>query len=616
VSASVTAQDRATGTESGTTGPHRSRPRAGRAAQFLVLAAPVVLLGLRAWQRRWMYDDGFINFRIVKMVLSGHGPVFNPGERVEAATSTLWLWLLVVGDIVLPMRLEYIAVLLGIALSLAGLGLAIAASVRLHRLLAPAGGPTRWMVPAGALILASVPPVWDFTTSGFEGGLTFGWIGAAQWFLVRWAERSDRGLGTGAAVVIGLGPLVRPDLGLVTVVCLAAVYLVQWRRDTWRGRVRLGVAALALPVAWQIFRMGYYASLVPNTALAKSAGRSRWEAGWTYLADFADPYVLALPFALVVAAIAVPLARRAWAAGGSRRAFACTVALPLAGLADGLYVVRTGGDYLHARLLLPALWAVLVPVAAAPLPHLGDLRQGTTGRLLAMGRIAALAGIVVWAGVCSMSLRRSLEVNLAGGTVIVDSRRQFTGHPITVEDWQWAAVEAQIRADPADVYAHSTPIRDAVPPDELRTPALLMGGVGIPGYALGEDYTIIDVLGLGDPLVSRLRLDQPATPGHEKPLPLPWQAAVVSDEPVDSDALVPTAFSIVPLYVPADDDEYEDEADAAREALQCPPVRELRAALREPLTPGRFLSNLVHAREYTNLEIPPRPSEALEALCS
>ena len=585
-------------------------------AQLLVLASPVVLLGVGAWHRRWIYDDGFINFRIVKMVLAGHGPVFNAGERVEAATSTLWLWLLVVGDAVLPLRLEYVAVLLGITLALGGLGLAIAASVRLHRLLGPDSGPPRWLVPAGALVLAAVPPVWDFTTSGFEGGLTFGWIGAVQWCLVRWAERPDRGLGIGGAVVIGLGPLVRPDLGLVTVVCLVAVALVQWRRDTWRDRLRLGVAALALPFAWQIFRMGYYASLVPNTALAKSAGRSRWEAGWTYLADLAHPYLLIVPLSLVVAAVAIPLVHRAWAAGGSRRAFACTVALPLAGLANGLYVVRTGGDYLHARLLLPALWAVFVPFATASLPHLADLRGGTTSRFLAVGRTGALAGIVVWAGVCSLSLRHYLGANLAAGTAIIDSRRWFGGHPVTVEDWHGEVLAAQIRAGTADVYANATPIRDADPPDGLRTPAVLLYGIGIPGYALGEDYTVIDLLGLGNPLASRLRLDRPTTPGHEKPLPLPWQAAVVSDEPIGSDEVLRSFLVITPLYVPADEDEYEDEADAAREALRCRPIRDLLAALREPLTPGRFLSNLVHAREYTDLEIPPRPSEAVEDLCS
>lgn len=141
MSASFTAQERASSAEIAATGPLRSRAGAARVAQFLVLASPVVVLGLRAWHRRWIFEDGFINFRIVDMVLSGHGPVFNPGERVEAATSTLWLWLLVVGDVVLPLRLEYIAVLFGIILTLAGMGLAIAASVRLQRLLASDSGP-------------------------------------------------------------------------------------------------------------------------------------------------------------------------------------------------------------------------------------------------------------------------------------------------------------------------------------------------------------------------------------------------------------------------------------------------------------------------------------------
>jgi arabinofuranosyltransferase len=234
---------------------------------------------------------------------------------------------------------------------------------------------------------------------------------------------------------------------------------------------------------------------------------------------------------------------------------------------------------------------------------------------VAVGRTAALATIVVWAGVSTLGLRRSLEANLGGGTTIVDSRRLFGGHPVTVEDWRGEVLAARVRAVPAEVYANATPIRGAVPPAELQTPAVLLYGVGIPGYTLGEDYTVIDLLGLGNPLVSRLRLDLPTTPGHEKPLPLPWQAAIVSDEPISSDVLLATGLNIYPLYVPADEDEFEREAEAARHALRCRPIRDLQAALREPLTPGRFLSNLVHAREYTDLEIPPRPSEAVEELC-
>ena len=79
-----------------------------RVAQAVVLLLPALVVAERGWNRRWITDDGFINLRIEQMVLHGHGPVFNAGERVEATTSTLWLWALVAGDVVLPLRLEWV----------------------------------------------------------------------------------------------------------------------------------------------------------------------------------------------------------------------------------------------------------------------------------------------------------------------------------------------------------------------------------------------------------------------------------------------------------------------------------------------------------------------------
>src|SRR5690606_23884366 len=126
---------------------------------------------------------------------------------------------------------------------------------------------------------------------------------------------------------------------------------VGWGDDTWRERARVLGAAVALPVAYQVFRMGYYASLVPNTALAKSGGRSRWGTGIDYLRDFVQPYWLVVPLALLLVAVLAPATVRAWR-GGRRRVVVALVALPAAGLVDLLYVVRVGGDYMHGRLLL------------------------------------------------------------------------------------------------------------------------------------------------------------------------------------------------------------------------------------------------------------------------
>src|SRR6476646_3204065 len=99
----------------------------GRAAALLAIVV-VAMLAMLAWQHRWTFEDGFINFRIVKQLEAGHGPVFNPGQRVEAFTSPLWLFVLTVADVLTPIRIEWLSVFLGIGFTAAGLGSSIRAS--------------------------------------------------------------------------------------------------------------------------------------------------------------------------------------------------------------------------------------------------------------------------------------------------------------------------------------------------------------------------------------------------------------------------------------------------------------------------------------------------------
>ena len=86
------------------------------------------------WRQRWIADDGLIEARVVRQILAGHGPVFNPGERVEADTSALWTWLLAV--VTWASRLDLYTVIIGSGLLLAPLGLLLALQLgarRLHR---------------------------------------------------------------------------------------------------------------------------------------------------------------------------------------------------------------------------------------------------------------------------------------------------------------------------------------------------------------------------------------------------------------------------------------------------------------------------------------------------
>ncbi|HEV7762309.1 MAG TPA: hypothetical protein VGO78_25045 [Acidimicrobiales bacterium] len=577
--------------------------RRSRLVQGLVLAVPSVLLAERAWDRRWMTDDGFINLRVVRMILDGHGPVFNEGQRVEVATSTLWIWLLTAADVVLPLQLEWIAVLLGLACAVAGLALATVAATRLQRRL----GATGLLLPVGAAVVAAVAVVWDFSTSGLEGGLVFGWLGLTAYLLARWAD-GDRRLGIASATVLGLGPLVRPDLLLVSLVAVGGVLLVEWRAGRIVDRLRLVAAAFALPAIYEVWRMGYYASLVPNTALAKSGSRSRWDVGYAYLRDFLGPYRLWLPLLVLLAVALVPALLRA-RAGGQPRVVVALAALPLAGLLDGLYVVRVGGDYMHGRLLLPAFFALAAPVAAVPLPR---WPSGKVPLAVAGG----LAVTAIWVVVCLGWLRPPPHPTVSP---IFSSDARYGAveavgeHAVTASDVKVDPERARKRIDPVwPVYIEWRPVF-ATPPGDLRTPVFAGYGIGVVGYALGPDVEIIDLLGLADPVTARFDLPVPGFTGHEKPVPRPWLAAQISTTPLNLDSL-PDPLIGRPLYS-STAASFDGDTAAARQALGCGDLRRLLEATRTRITPRRFLSNLVSAPRNTALDIPPDPHEAVDRFC-
>jgi arabinofuranosyltransferase len=556
-------------------------------ASVALLVLPLVVLLIGAWQYRWMSDDGFINLRIVSEIKAGHGPVFNPGERVEASTSPLWVAVLVMADFLLPLRLEWVAVVVGIALTLLGLGLAIFGATRL---IPEAEKPRVW-VPAGALMLVAIAPMWKFASSGLENGLTFAWLGACFAVLATWARRDDH-LRVWWAVILGLGPLVRPELGIFSLAFLVVVIVGQWKRDRWARRVALVGMAVALPVAYQLFRMGYYASLVPNSALAKEAGRAYWSSGWRYLRETVYPYELWIPLVVLAVAAYVPLfvlLKR----NGSTRAMLLVAALAVAALVDAIYIVRVGGDFMQARLLLPALFALAAPVAVVP------MRRSFAGALL----------IVPWALVSLVALR-------AG---IADSPAPFgpnTRNAVTIADSGFQSGGASVKwFDGQGVYFISRKVPGAQP--SAHNPALATYGVGISAYGLGPDTYILDLLGLGDAFTSHLELGQRGVVAHEKPLPIPWiPARLIAPQSTvtPGDFTLPAFFLARSLERPGTQTFNERIADA-RTALACQRLKDFTATYTGHLAVGRFVSNLGDAFTNYRFRIPPEPRNTVAKFC-
>lgn len=598
----------------------RSRPAPLQVALFVV---PLLILAVGAWTHRWVTEDAFINFRIVEQTLAGHPFAFNAGERVEAGTSPLWIVILVVADVVLgwAVDLAWSALLIGLGLALFGVGAGMAGARILARcglwgqgpaLATARSGPGPLVVPAGALVLAVLPPMWDFSTSGLETGLTFGWIGGCFWALARRIEATRSGGDESAAarvarssparprwlpVLLGLGPLVRPDLVLFSIAFL--VVLLVSSAPGHRARLRALAWAVALPVAFEVFRMAYFATIVPNTALAKEATEADWASGLRYLDNFGGTYLLALPLILLVFWVLALV----WARGGdpaSRRLTVTAAAAPMAAaVIHAAYVTRVGGDFMHGRLLLPATFGLLLPVAALPFAAAG------VRRTLGLG---ACAGVVVWSALCAFSLR----LPYGGDTIrdgIADERAFWntlarTEHAVTLDDHAgYAGVQRgrmgrELAARGADVLVLFD--GTVVPLAPGSGVVLEATTIGLVSQAAGPEVRVIDSLGLADALGSRITgIDGDPRIGHEKRIPTAWIVARVTDPP--------TAGSANPV-----DETAVDPAQivAARRALACPAVVELLEATAGDLTFARMLENARRSPALTRLRIPADPVTA------
>ncbi|WP_304441781.1 terminal beta-(1-_2)-arabinofuranosyltransferase [Mycobacterium sp. 1165178.9] len=596
-----------------------------RVSLWISVALVAVLFGWGSWQRRWIADDGLIVLRTVRNLLAGNGPVFNQGERVEANTSTAWTYLMYVGSWVGgPLRMEYVALALALVLSIVGVALLMLGAARLY---APSLRARKAiMLPAGALVYIALPPARDFATSGLESGLALTYLGLLWWMMVCWAQpvrnRADNKVFAGLlAFVAGFSVLVRPELALMG--GLALIMMLVAAR-TWRRRVLIVVAGGFVPVAYEIFRMGYYGLLVPGTALAKDAAGDKWSQGMIYLSNFDAPYAVWIPLVLLVPlgvllfaarrrpsflrpALAPDYGRVARAVHSPPAVVAWVV---VSGLVQALYWIRQGGDFMHARVLLAPLFCLLAPVAVVPIaiPDGQDYSRET-------GNWVAGAAGALWLGLAGWSLWAANSPGMGDDAThvtysgIVDERRfysQATGnaHPLTAADYlgypRMAAILTALNNTPEGalllpsgnyIQWDLVPQAQAPPGDKsAQKPqhAVFFTNLGMVGMNVGLDVRVIDQIGLANPLAQHTERLKHGRIGHDKNLFPDW---VIADGPW---VKLPPG---IPGYL---DQQWVAEAVSA---LQCPETKAVLSSVRAPMTPHRFLSNLVNSFRFTKYRI-------------
>ncbi len=437
------------------------RPRhaavALRSSSLLWISIALLLFTVVLVRTAWVAEDAYITYRVIDNFLHGHGLTWNTAERVQAYTHPTWLFLNAAFQ-ALTREVYSTGIVLSIAVSLAALALF---AFRLARSLPAA--------LLGLVVLLLSRAFVDYATCGLENPLLH--LLLAGFLMVWFRTPHDARRFLQLCMIAAFGFLTRADSVLLFAPALvfAAVRLPR------RQLLRAGMVALLPVLAWELFSLVYYGSLVPNTAYAKlNTGIQRPELirqGLYYLVESFryDPLTLVVT--------------------------ACGVAAPfvavrkdqipiVAGMVAYLfYVIWIGGDFMSGRFLTPPLFAAVVllsqfryekrlvfaPVAAAVV-LLGCTFASPTvmsGRRYGLEKRALYHGIADERGFFFQQT----------GLLRADGRHGVDDHPKAVEG---LAARGQAWS------------------------AQLGGMVGILGYYSGPQAHILDGYALSDPLLARL----------------------------------------------------------------------------------------------------------------
>ncbi len=445
------------------------------------LCIAVLLAGLawmRGWTLSWLCDDAFASFRYADNWARGLGFVFNANERVEGITNPLWTMMLaVIGRA--GFNIESAAITVGLGAHVVCV-LLLTIAARANRFACAVSRP---LLPIGAIVAVADTDLCTFASGGLETSLFSTSVLAS--FMVAWLPNNALVAGVCAGLFAAVSGMLRPD----GVLFAAPLALAFWgcRR---RGLAPYLLVCITLLAAFHGWRWHYYGSLIPNTYYAKSAFLSWWSQGVIYLGYFSLRHGALLAVAVTLSLVAF---KRAWQSLSKARrepvdhrrgdlANPLIVAWAMI-LVYTICIVRVGGDFMYARLLVP-VFPLLVLVFDLSVTSIWGARpvvHGAIGMLVAGATLAAPCPV---------------DTDIVAHHGIVDERAYYQlGYAESVERTA-AQLRNCISGFPAKVAIYGGELRLAY---RARIPVAIEAHAGLTDAAIAHR-----------PLASRQRI------GHEK----------------------------------------------------------------------------------------------------
>jgi hypothetical protein len=338
----------------------------------------VVLAGYALWSvfaRAWTCDDAFITYRYAKHLVHGEGLVFNPGERVEGYTNFLFA-ITIAAMMALGLEPRLASILLGVIAYLVVAAILVGWSRRgagrsnIHRIVLPLGAAL-WLVQ---------DDLHTWATGGLETTVFAALVLGAFACLTR-GQRNARDAVLGS-LLLSLAVLTRPDGLLFAAVGIVAPFAMPPNRIARaRHTALIHMSAIAIPLTvviavFAVFKLTYYGRLLPTAFYAKSAAAPYYSQGLVYVGLYGVKH-WAMSAACVMSLAGLLVSSRLRML--MRQRHDALLALVIFVL-FATYVAHSGGDYMFARRLVPALpfLFVFLDAVAALVPRVGTLASLVT----------------------------------------------------------------------------------------------------------------------------------------------------------------------------------------------------------------------------------------------
>lgn len=451
----------------------------GHKYDILIIGSAIFALSLVIVKVAWICDDSYITFRVVDNFIHGYGLTWNTSERVQSYSNPLWM-LLVSIFYSFTHEIYYTVLVISITVTIFSV---ILFSTKISKYLVG--------TVIGLIFLIFSKAFTDFSTSGLEDPLSFLILTIFFITYTRTLSNYDFKNIFTLSMIAALGSVNRLDLMLFFIPALIFV-LVKSKKLTNISAILLGLLPI---IAWEIFALWYYGFLFPNTAYAKvlDTGIAKQDIllqGLYYFKNSftLDPLTLIGTFSGIMAPF---IAKR-------KELFPISFGIVL----YLLFIINMGGDFMSGRFFAPTL---LVSIFLIP-QFFNMGKKFKVNKIVGLSIMAAIViiGLVSpFNPVISPIHYSDVHTQDPIDKGIADEREfyyQYTGLLLAPEYKEmpahpWVFLGKQANMSNQHIFTRMT--------------------VGFFSFYAGPHVYVIDRLGLGDPLLSKMpTLDKKWRIGH------------------------------------------------------------------------------------------------------